>query len=87
MSTTRKYGGTGLGLSFFQRLADLLNGSIDLRSELNVGSEFALRLPLQRGLVSRSSGQVRNLQNVKVGIVAIHPVIRASSITALRHWG
>jgi signal transduction histidine kinase/CheY-like chemotaxis protein len=39
-STTRKFGGTGLGLNISQRLCHLLNGTISVTSEENVGSCF-----------------------------------------------
>ena len=45
-STTRKYGGTGLGLTISRRLAELMGGSLGVRSEPGVGSTFELRLPL-----------------------------------------
>jgi PAS domain S-box-containing protein len=43
--TTRKYGGTGLGLTITQRLIKLLRGSISLESELNQGTTFKFCLP------------------------------------------
>lgn len=43
-STSRKYGGTGLGLTISQRLAKMLNGSISLKSEKGKGSVFTVKI-------------------------------------------
>ncbi|MDX9692309.1 MAG: response regulator, partial [Acholeplasmataceae bacterium] len=46
ISTTRIYGGSGLGLSISKRLALLMNGNLSVSSRLNDGTEFILALPL-----------------------------------------
>lgn len=45
-STTRKYGGTGLGLTICKQLVDLMGGKLWVESELNVGSSFIFQIPL-----------------------------------------
>ena len=44
--TSTSYGGTGLGLAVSRRLAQLLNGDIDVESEPGRGSVFTVRLPV-----------------------------------------
>ena len=47
ISTTRKYGGAGLGLSISKTLANLMGGTIGVQSEPSKGSTFSLVLPLE----------------------------------------
>ena len=44
-STTRDYGGTGLGLTISRRFCQMLGGDMTVASELGVGSTFTVRLP------------------------------------------
>ncbi len=46
-STTRKYGGTGLGLMIVRELVNAMGGDIVVESKLGVGSQFIFRLPLR----------------------------------------
>jgi signal transduction histidine kinase len=47
-STTRKYGGTGLGLALSRSLCRMLGGDIQVESALGHGATFTVRLPLVR---------------------------------------
>ncbi len=47
-SVTRKYGGTGLGLTITCQLVELLNGSIELESQVGVGTVFKLSFEFAR---------------------------------------
>jgi signal transduction histidine kinase/DNA-binding response OmpR family regulator len=48
-STSRKYGGTGLGLVISRRFAQMMGGDIELQSEFGRGSVFTVRLPRVAG--------------------------------------
>jgi GAF domain-containing protein/CheY-like chemotaxis protein len=53
-STSRRYGGTGLGLSLSRRLCRLMGGDVTAASEAGRGSTFTVRLPVE----VRESGEV-----------------------------
>ncbi len=60
-STTRKYGGTGLGLFIVKNLVELMEGQITLSSGLNQGTTFQLRLFLKS--VSPETGEKEDTIN------------------------
>ncbi|MBP6599292.1 MAG: PAS domain S-box protein [Giesbergeria sp.] len=56
-STTRKFGGTGLGTTISRQLAELMGGSISVHSQLGQGSTFSVRVPLALGEAAIAQAQ------------------------------
>ena len=89
-STTRKFGGTGLGLTISSRLVGMMGGKIWLESEVGLGSEFhfTARLGVAHEKTSTTEGitPTENLGGVKVLVVDDNRTNRKILEGMLRRW-
>lgn len=95
-SVTRKYGGSGLGLTIVKQLVELQNGKITVRSEEHVGSTFIVLIPYGIGK-TRSLGMPADdkknkslpdsaLQNLRVLLVEDNDINRLYAKSILKNW-
>ena len=85
-STTRKYGGTGLGLVICKRLVTLMGGKIGVRSRVGEGSTFWFMLPMRKSVLEVPSTR-KSLSGVRI-LTAIKDVQTADYVSQLLiEWG
>jgi two-component system, NarL family, sensor histidine kinase EvgS len=65
-STTRRFGGTGLGLTICRKLVDLMGGMLELHSTPGTGTRMTLRLEMPVERRSHTAGRLRGKRGVVV---------------------
>lgn len=88
-STTRKYGGSGLGLSISARLTELMKGDIGVRSEPNKGSTFWFTASVGKLAENVEDAWVNNqsLKDKRILIVDDNKTNRDILQAQVAHWG
>lgn len=73
--TSRRFGGSGLGLSIAKKYANLLGGNVSVTSEYGSGSEFTLVLPKRYTIGNLLTGSENNIASPIANDVIGHPLI------------
>lgn len=91
-SISRKYGGTGLGLTIVKRLTELQGGELTIESQPNVGTSIAISLPyrlkgesIRRNDVDRSNANLTG--NSKILVVDDDEVNRVITVEMFKNIG
>lgn len=86
-STTRKYGGTGLGLSIVKKLVEIMDGKIEVSSELDKGSKFELEIAVRLDKERLISSPDMDVSEIKALILDKSKKSAEVLAKQLKHWG
>ena len=86
-STTRKYGGTGLGLAIVKKLCELMDGEVQVSSELGKGSVFEIDIGVEISPDAKSVKPAIVLEDKKALIVDASKISTEVLQRQLESWG
>jgi len=87
-SMTRRYGGTGLGLTLTKQLVELMGGSVGMRSEEGRGSEFWIQVPFGKPAAPLSPASLMNRSENTQALIVEHNITgRKVLADQLAYWG
>lgn len=86
-STTRNYGGTGLGLVISQRICSMMNGEISVESKIDKGSTFTFYIEVEMSKNSASKANQAPAYNQSILLYDTNKVSEQAFSNQLTHWG
>ena len=86
-STTRRYGGTGLGLTISSRLVEMMGGTIGVNSTINEGSEFYFTVSFKIGDEAGLRRQPVIVGGTRILVVDDNSTNRLILKEMLQNWG